>query len=156
MASTPRGIIRQTDGFTLIDILAALVLLAILTTMAAPSMTSYVDQLRTKRALDQVVSDIGFARLMAIQQGRQVAVAVESGGTYRIDTLSADGAWGTLKTVDLGQEFIGASFIGEVTLQFSSRGLLMNSASNGFVRIELNNARDSIFVSPAGRLYRDY
>jgi Tfp pilus assembly protein FimT len=156
MASTSSGIIRQSDGFTLVDILAALVLLGILTSMAVPSMSAYVDQLRTKRALDQLVVDIGHARLMAVQQGRQVAVEVGSDGTYRVDTLSADGAWGTLKTVDLGQEYIGASFLDEVTLQFSSRGLLMNSSSNGLVRIELNEVRDSIFVSPAGRLYRDY
>jgi hypothetical protein len=93
---------------------------------------------------------------MAVKQGRHVAVAVGNGSTYSVDTVSASGAWGTLKTVDLGLEFTGAAFVDAKTLEFSSRGLLMHTPSNGFIRIELNNARDSIFVSPTGRLYRDY
>ena len=148
--------IRDPGGFTFVEIITALVLLALFSAMAVPSMSGYVDQVRTRGALDHLVADIGFARLLAVQQGRRVRVAVNANSTYSVDTMSIAGSWGPLKSVNIDLDYKGVAFTGSTTLEFSSRGLLSNQASDGYVKVMRNDARDSLFVSPAGRVYRAF
>jgi len=154
MQTTQRGTIREADGFTFVEIITALVLLAIFSSMAVPAMGGYVDKVRTRGALDQLVGDVGYARILAIQQGRRTRVTVSSGATYSVDTISNGGAWGSLRSVNLDLDYQGVAFTTPITLEFSSRGLLTNQATDGYIKIMKNEAKDSIFVSPAGRIYR--
>jgi hypothetical protein len=112
----------------------------------------------TRRALDQMVADIAFARVNAIRQGRRTAVVLQAGGTYEIRSQDTTGTWTTLKTVVLVNEFPGIAFGGDVTnLEFSSRGLLMTAiAGDGFIKVFRSATRDSVFISPAGRVYRAF
>jgi Tfp pilus assembly protein FimT len=148
---------RRSGGFSTIELLTVLVLVAVMSALAFPSMGGYVDRSHTRRALDRVVSDVTYARILATQQGRRTAVTLAGDGTYTIDTLTAEGAWAPVRTVRLRDDFGGVTLSGGlVTLEFSSRGILTNQAEDGFIKIHRNGARDSVFVSPAGRMYRGY
>jgi prepilin-type N-terminal cleavage/methylation domain-containing protein len=144
------------SGFSLIELLTVMVIVAVLMSVAVPSMAPYIDRMRTRRALDRVVSDVAFARLTAIQNGRRTAVRFGTDGTYTVDTLSAAGTWGALRTTRLRDDFSGVSISSsENMLEFNSRGLIHN-IGDGFIRMQRGGARDSVFVAPTGRIYRDF
>lgn len=148
---------HRIAGFSLMEIVTALVMISLMVSVAVPSFTGYVERTRTRRALDYLVADVGHARLLAIQQGRRVAVNVSGTASYSIDTLSSAGTWGALKAVDLGSEYRGIAFSGSATsLVFNSRGMLVGQDADAFIRVSRNSVRDSIFISPAGRVYRGY
>ena len=147
---------RRDAGFSMIELLTSLVLVAVIVSVVAPSMDGYVDRMRTRRALDRLVSDVAFARVTAIQQGRRTAIRFLGEGQYTIDTLSTSGSWGALRTVSLRDDFRGVSISsGATSLEFSSRGLIQN-VSDGIIRMERGTVRDSVFVAPTGRIYRDF
>jgi type IV fimbrial biogenesis protein FimU len=144
-------------GFSLIELIVVLLVLSILTATAVPSMTAYTDRNRTRRALDRVSGDISFARMTALERGNPTRVVFQADGVYVIQTFTPPGSWNTLRTVSLGLELPGVAFTaGASNLQFSSRGLLTNLSTEGYVRISRGSVRDSLFVSPAGRVYRDF
>jgi Tfp pilus assembly protein FimT len=141
----------------LIETMTVLVILGIAASMVVPSFASYIDRTRTSGALNQVVADISYARIYAVQQGRRTALQLTSDGSYTIDTMSTGGAWAPIRTVRRRDNYSGVSWKGATTsLEFNSRGVLMNFSSNGYIRLERGTTRDSVFVSPAGRTYRAY
>jgi type II secretion system protein H len=56
-------------GFTLLEVLVVLVILGILTAMAAPSLRGMVDHAYTSRVLNRLVADIYFTRTTAVRDG---------------------------------------------------------------------------------------
>lgn len=150
--------LRGRDGFSLIEILVVLVLITLITSFAAPSMSAYVDRTKTRRALDRLVGDIAYSRLIAVEQGRRTAIVIQDDGSYTIQALDESGTWVTLKTVALRNEFPGVSVGGGLmNIEFTSRGMLNGtSANDGFIKVSRASVRDSVFVSPAGRVYRAY
>lgn len=142
-------------GFTVLELLTVLVILGIVLAWGVPSMQGFADRTRTRRALDGVVADLAQARLLAIEQGRPVAFRV-GGTTYSIEAMGVTGDWELIRSLRLGDGSGVPHFTGQAVLEFSSRGLVTNRTSEWYVTVEGNGARDSIYVSPAGRVYRDY
>lgn len=66
-------------GFTLIELMVAVAVLAILMTIAAPSLSSFFDRGRLRGAADDVVSLVSTARGEAVKTGRDARISV--GGT---------------------------------------------------------------------------
>lgn len=155
-------ILRREDGYSMIELLTVLMLIAILTSMAAPAMERYIQHNKARRALDRIAIDISLARLTAVQRSQRTWLRVGSNGNYTIDTLSSNGVDPVpMKTVDLSQDIKGLTVVdGSATqFEFSSRGLVANYGSEGdggMLRIVAGTARDSLFVSPTGRVYRAF
>jgi type II secretion system protein H len=115
-------------GYTLVELLVALVVLSILTGMAAPRMTGLLTRNRLDQAANQLVGDVAYARMVAVRAGQRVSVEFSDAG-YRI--ARADVAEAT-KVVNLAREHPGMRL--EVregqnpgvpgTLTFDSRGVL--------------------------------
>ena len=55
-------------GFTLIEMLVAVVVLVLLMKVAAPSFTSFVDRRRVIGAANELSTDIQYARSMAVSK----------------------------------------------------------------------------------------
>lgn len=65
---------RTISGFTLIELIVSLAVLAIILTMAVPSFTDFFDRARLRGATDDVVALISTARGEAVKTGRNVTI----------------------------------------------------------------------------------
>ncbi|MFW6170898.1 MAG: prepilin-type N-terminal cleavage/methylation domain-containing protein [Planctomycetota bacterium] len=83
-------------GFTLLELLIVLVLLAFMVAITWPLLRKPLQRSLTQQAARQLRKDLAQARLNAIESGRTMAIQYElDGGSYRIapaDTLSGDGS----------------------------------------------------------------
>lgn len=155
-------VLRREGGYSLIELLTVLVLIAVLTSMAGPSMQRYVAQNKTRRALDRIALDLSHARLMAVERSQQTWVRIQPNGNYTVDTLATNGVDPVpVKRVTLSNDIVGLRVVegSATTFQFSSRGMVINYGSEtdgGVLRMTAGGARDSLFVSPSGRIYRAY
>lgn len=149
---------RRTGGFSLIELVTALVLTGIVLSLTVPKMDAYITRQKTRRSLDRVAGDISHARLLAIQNGRRIWIRMNANGSYSVDSISASGDTVAIKRVNLAQEYRGVTMTGASRLEFSSRGLVSNVTGDAesYVKVVTPAYRDSLFVSPAGRIYRAY
>ena len=148
---------RNNAGFTMIEILTVLVIGAILVAMAQPSLAGFVQRNYTRRTIDRLVSDVTSARMQAVRDGRRMAVTVAGDGTYTIDTLSTGGVWAPMRTINLGNDYPGVAMTpANQRLEFNSRGLLVGASGNAIITARRGTHADSMFVSAAGRVYRDF
>jgi prepilin-type N-terminal cleavage/methylation domain-containing protein len=76
MMMGPRG----PKGFTLIELMVAIAILAILVTLAAPSFNSFIDKYRVKRAADTVSAFLINAKSEAIKRNTAVRAVFQSAG----------------------------------------------------------------------------
>lgn len=67
-------------GFTLIELMLTIVVLAILLAIAVPSFTSQFQKQRLKGAAERLVSEIQFARNEAVGSNNEILVNAQSGG----------------------------------------------------------------------------
>lgn len=59
-------------GFTLIELMVVLTIIAIMTTVALPPMVDFVAEQRVRTVASDLVSEIAFARAKAVESGRRV------------------------------------------------------------------------------------
>jgi Tfp pilus assembly protein FimT len=146
-----------TAGFSMIELLTILVIVGVLASVALPSMGEFIARTQTQKALDQLVADVSYARMMAVERGRRAAVRLHAGGVYTVETLNDDGTWSPVRRVELQKNYADVEFAGGATsLEFSSRGLITNLAADSHLKLRRGSVRDSAYVSPAGRVYRDF
>lgn len=72
---------NRQSGFTLVELMVTVAVIAILAMMAAPSFADYIDRTRVRGAADQVISAIGNARVEAVKADLDVAVAFTGSDT---------------------------------------------------------------------------
>ena len=93
---------NRQSGFTLIELMVAVAVLAILTVMAAPSFVTYLDKSRVRGTADNVVNLLAQARQGAVKYDRDVSLAI----------TGVDGTWclGANEAVDpsVGSLSLGA------------------------------------------------
>lgn len=102
-------------GFTLIEMLVTVIVLGILSAIAAPSLSSFIKNGRLATETNDLVSDLSFARAEAARRGRRVTLCVSSNATG----CGSGSAWaggrivfsdaGTYGTVDAGDEILRVS-----------------------------------------------
>lgn len=72
--------LRHGRGFTLIELIMVVVILAILIGVGIPSLTAFVASQRVRTAVSDMMADVSFARAQAIQESRQVIMERLPGG----------------------------------------------------------------------------
>jgi prepilin-type N-terminal cleavage/methylation domain-containing protein len=145
-------------GFSLIELMIVLVLLAIMAGLAVPSMRGMVDRGNATRALETIASDIAHTRTMAVRDGRSLEICFTSGtdASYRIRTGPCnDEEAETLRTVRLAQQYRGLSLDAPPSLGFNARGL-RTSAEAVTISVARGGRTHSLNVSGIGRVHRDY
>lgn len=88
--------LNRQQGLTLIELMVATIILAILTAAAVPAMKSLFDRQSTKAIGDYFVKSVKLARVEAIQRGRTVTLVTKSGSDdwsegWDIQFVNADG-----------------------------------------------------------------
>ncbi|HET8656383.1 MAG TPA: GspH/FimT family pseudopilin [Longimicrobiaceae bacterium] len=150
---------RSIAGATLIELVTTVALVAILAGLAVPSLRETIVDLRVRTTLDQLVSDLHHARLLALEDGWPVALILraDSRGCVVADALLRHGAPEPVPVHDLGRGLRGLCIAKPATLdrvRFDPRGLTTSGACTLSVR---RGARVySVVVSFAGRIRRTY
>lgn len=69
---------RAHKGVTALEMLVVLVVVAVLASIAAPSMVALVNAMQQKMALNQIASDLNFARAEAVKRNARVLLCARS------------------------------------------------------------------------------
>lgn len=141
----------------MLELLTVIALAAVLASLAIPSMRGFVQRTSTKGALDRVVADIGYTRMLAVQGGTGTTLRIHDDASYTIETRAVTGAPDVIRTVRLRDDYRGVT-LGSTSneLHFNSRGLLLNQDGETTLEVARGEVRVSAFISAAGRVYRDY
>lgn len=87
----------HSKGFTMIELLVAVVVFGILTAMAVPNFLSWISKYNLKAAADELYSNMQFARLSAVKQNKEWALVFDTtNGIYYVCSDDGDGDWTTL------------------------------------------------------------
>lgn len=156
--NSPRARLRETRGYSVLELMVVVLLIGILASLATPAMNTWVNRTRTTGALNRINSDVAYARVYAVREARSVWVQIGDDGRYSVDTLNASGVPAPLRSVDLRVDHPELSTQGTTAtqLRFNARGLAQGMTGAQYFKVAAGGARDSLFVSPAGRTYRGH
>lgn len=152
-----------TAGFSLLELLVVLVISGILLSLAAPRLERFITRLELDTAANTVIADLYYARMLAVREGRDVAVRFQRmsrsprcySPAYEVVIVGAPER--VAKRQDLGGGIARACLdVGAVAqVRFGPRGL-PNGAMNRTVRIARGGQEARFRLSLLGRVYRDY
>jgi type IV fimbrial biogenesis protein FimT len=74
----------DSKGFTLVEMMIVIAVMAILASMAAPNFQTFMTQRRLNGAARQVMTDLMAARMKAVSLNQRVKVSFESNHEYEI------------------------------------------------------------------------
>jgi type IV fimbrial biogenesis protein FimT len=91
---------RKTAGFTLIEMMVVIIIMAVVVAFAVPAYKSLVTQYRMSDELNEIASDVALARSMAIKEGLDVTICPSSNPTASVTattppSCSAGTEWNT-------------------------------------------------------------
>jgi type IV fimbrial biogenesis protein FimT len=159
---------KRSHGFTLLELLVTMAVLAILLTIALPGFSRWLPSYRLKGAARDVFSNLQLARMTAIKERAECAVVFDTTAAHYQIILGgtgadADRAYGTggndvvVKTVTFSEYGSGVNYgVGVSTaisgstnlngsaVVFNPRGFI-NASSGGY--IYLQNNRDACFAT---------
>ena len=149
--------IRNTDkrGFTLVEMMIVIAIMAILAAIAAPSFQTYMAQRRLNGTARQVMTDLMAAKMKAVSLNQNVKVSFESNPIYQIwNDANGDGT----VDVDEGDDIernIHPDYH-DVTLSMGEINYIMfyprGTASNRTVTATSSTGSKTITTSIAGRV----
>jgi type IV fimbrial biogenesis protein FimT len=94
---------RHQSGFTLIELMVAVAVLFVLTVIAAPSFSTYLDKARVRGAADNVVNLVAQARQGGVKHDRDVSLAITGvdatwcvGANQAVDPAAGDQSAGAV------------------------------------------------------------
>ena len=168
------------QGFSLIELIIAISIAAILLVMAIPSFTSFLNKNRVTSQANELLATFQIARIEAVRNGREVVVCGSANANATTPSCSAGNAWaGWIAFVDadgdnafdVGEKLVAANLLSGVTATTStSIGSFIIFQPDGLARksdgkilqgkvglcipttTPLENARDVAFALGGGRV----
>jgi len=138
IAFSPR---TSRAGFTLAEMLIVLVIAAVLLALGVPAMRNWVAAASSRTATNEVLSDLQYTRLKAVENGQVASFRILS-ATHYVITVDRTAATDTVKRVNLSQTHPGAVLSPSTgRIAFDSRGLYRAATSNA----------DSVVVTKGSR-----
>ena len=97
-------------GLTLVELMLVLVMMAVLTSLAAPSFRSLWVKRSVLQAAEALLGDLRYARSEALKRARPVLVCQSSNGTSLKLLAAAAARGGTVAQEELGISFLEGSY----------------------------------------------
>ncbi|QIL78771.1 prepilin-type N-terminal cleavage/methylation domain-containing protein [Diaphorobacter sp. HDW4A] len=91
--SAPRHHARRVNGFTAIELMVVVGILAILTALAAPSFVPVIERWRVRQASESLQSTLFMARSEAIKRGGNVGIQKKPQGTAGCTYAATEADW---------------------------------------------------------------
>ena len=92
-ATHHRGLARASHGFTAIELMVVVAIMAILAALAGPSFAPLIERWRVRDAAETLTSSIYFARSEAIKRGGNIII-VKNPNSGICTTATGDTQWG--------------------------------------------------------------
>ena len=111
-------------GFTLLELMVAIAVLAILVTIGVPSFQTLIQNNRVVTQTNELVTALNFARTEAVKRGRPVQVTVTNldPGWQALVVLDPAGANETLRVFDREGSLVVVGTTADGIVQFSATG----------------------------------
>lgn len=93
MRAPPPFLSPHAQGFTAIELMVTLAILAVLATLAGPSFTPIIERWRVRQVAEELQSTLHFARSEAIKRGGNVTL-VKAANTGNCANASGNTQWG--------------------------------------------------------------
>jgi prepilin-type N-terminal cleavage/methylation domain-containing protein len=146
-----------TGGYSLIELMAVLALLALVAGLARPAFGGYLDRIRMGIVLDRLTRDLSYARVIATRAGQRVELRFRPADSaacvaaYEVVLLTEPER--LVREVDLATEAptLCLRKNGPAVLGISSRG---RPSWNASFWIRSGAAVDSLTLNQLGRVYR--
>jgi prepilin-type N-terminal cleavage/methylation domain-containing protein len=139
--------IRDTHGFTVVELCIGLVIAGILAAVAAPNLTTFVRHYRLNGAARLVWGDVQQARLMAVKENRPIRIEFTPTAYTLIRVDTAQVAFSR----DLAGSYPGVTLsVNTDTVTFGSAGLLSSTLRT--VQIHGPAGTKSFTILPTGSI----
>ena len=151
-------------GFTLLELMTTLAVLAIIITMAVPAFSGMKERHKVRGAAETVVSDLQLARLEAIKTNRDVSLSFQGSGTnnwcYGINdnngcdcTIGSNcQVSGTTLRVTNSDEFSNISLATTFTGQNATFEPNRGTTNSGTTTLNFNGKTISVKLNAIGRI----
>ncbi len=156
---------QQNSGFTLVELMVTIAVLAILVAIGIPSFQSTLDKRRLTGAAEQLYADLQYARSEAIKRNANVLVSLKPAKDvtsatwcYGISTATCDCSTGTTCQLDGVTKIVNQDGFRGVTLMHNFTGdrLTLNSqrgtATQGTISLSASVGTVQVIVSSLGRM----
>ena len=154
-----RSVKKQEGGYTFIELLIAMVVIAILAATAIPAIIDWMPNYRLKKAARTLFSNIQLARLVSVRSNAPCAVVFNAAADeYYVCTDSGDGSWTTIANNTILKRINLAELPGNIQLGAAPgitpltggapgiNGNTFNNAAEFNVRGLLNQASGSVYI----------
>ncbi|HEU0053951.1 MAG TPA: prepilin-type N-terminal cleavage/methylation domain-containing protein [Longimicrobium sp.] len=153
-------------GFTLVELMVAIALIAVLASLAAPELEAFLARQRVQSALNLLTAEVHYTRSLAVRSGRgavlrligsaDCAGARLAGHGYRVVVRGSPERLVRAGSVRMhGPSAVCLVGNNSDTIAFNSRGLLVPFANRKLIGV-LGSVRDSLTISVVGRVYRRF
>jgi prepilin-type N-terminal cleavage/methylation domain-containing protein len=134
---------QLSRGLTLVELIITMAVLAILLTIATPSLELFSSAYKLRGAAREVATDLQFARLLAVKENKDIRVAFGP-TSYQVIRVS-DGS--VAKTRNLSSDYPDIA-VTSIAVTFDSRG---NSTPNT-VTVANSRGMRNVTVNPTGKV----
>ena len=140
---------RFIKGFTLVELMVTVVVLAIVSTIGIPSLIGLVERNRTTSVANEVLGAIQFARNEAVRLNTTASICANTD----CDTADWTSGWIVMRsgeTVRVGSENSSVTISGPLSIQFSSAGDITSTLANIEVSSSSGNVKRCISMTRSG------
>ena len=145
--------LQGNKGFTMIELLIAVAIVAIGAALAAPEFLRWHARTQLRQATSEIASELTMARMAAMNRNRTVDVTIQmTGGAVTIMAVPSGGS-SVMPTKTLASR-VTAVTGAPVTVSFSSLGVRTSggTATQSFGVCDINRTQYSVQIIPAGRV----
>jgi len=119
---------RTINGFTLIEIVVVIAIMAIALSIAIPNFSKYVTDYQISSQVDQIYSDLQLAKFYSVSHRVQTTFRINN-NSYTISYLDSNNNLQTIKAIN-NLKYPVSLNVGNNTISFDSHGFASNAYAN--------------------------